>query len=103
MSNFILLHPDDNVLICRKLSPVKSSVELDGVMVALNEEIHVGHKIARRALRAGDKVIKYGAPVGSMAVAVTAGGHVHLHNMKSDYIDSIPASRSANSKSLEQS
>jgi len=99
MSNFILLHPDDNVLICRKLSPMKSSVELDGVMVVLTAEIHVGHKIARRTLNAGDKVVKYGAPVGSITMTV---GHVHLHNMKSDYIDSIPASRSPNGKPLEK-
>jgi hypothetical protein len=63
-------------------------VEIDGVTTALREEIQVGHKIARRALSAGDSVIKYGAPIGSITVTVAAGGHVHLHNMKSDYISS---------------
>ena len=88
MSNFILLHPNDNVLICRKQSAAGDHVELDGSNVCLHEDILVGHKIARRSLNAGDRVIKYGAPIGSMTAAVAAGGHVHLHNMKSDYIAS---------------
>lgn len=83
----ILLHPDDNVLVCCR--PVHAG---EGVRVGAEEEIPVlqdtdlGHKLARRALSAGDKVIKYGAPIGSMTAAVPAGGWIHLHNMKSDYI-----------------
>ena len=88
MSNFILLHPDDNVLICRKQSPAGAQIQLDGMQMTLNQEIQVGHKIARCTLKAGDKVIKYGAPIGSMTASVAMGDHVHLHNMKSDYIDS---------------
>ena len=88
MSNFILLHVDDNVLICRKLTQAGTRIELDGVIVTLPEDIHVGHKIARRALQVGDKIIKYGAPVGSTTCAVVPGELVHLHNMKSDYIAS---------------
>ena len=57
-------------------------------MATLHEEIQVGHKIACYALKAGYKVIKYGAPIGLMTEAVDAGRHVHLHNMKSDYIAS---------------
>jgi (2R)-sulfolactate sulfo-lyase subunit alpha len=88
MSNFILLHTDDNVLICREPSVAGANTELDGITITLREQIQVGHKIARHALAVGDKVIKYGAPIGSVTVAVKAGGHVHVHNMKSDYIAS---------------
>jgi (2R)-sulfolactate sulfo-lyase subunit alpha len=51
-------------------------------------DVGVGHKLARHALAVGDKVLKYGAPIGSITAPVAAGGHVHLHNMKSDYIAS---------------
>jgi L-fuconolactonase len=83
----ILLHPDDNVLVCCRAVRAGERFKING-----NEDIHVlqdtdlGHKLARRSLSAGDKVIKYGAPIGSMKAAVTAGGWIHLHNMKSDYI-----------------
>ena len=88
MSPFILLHPDDNVLVCRARAEAGQSIIIDGEGVALNATIEVGHKIARHALNPGDKIIKYGAPIGSMIVPAARGDHVHMHNMKSDYIKS---------------
>ena len=83
----ILLHPDDNVLVCCRAVRVGERFR-----IGPDEEIHVlqdtdlGHKLARRALSTGEKVIKYGAPIGSMTADVQPGGWIHLHNMKSDYI-----------------
>ena len=87
-SPFLLLHPDDNVLVCRQHTQRGQSVVIDGDAVILADEIDVGHKIARRALRTGEKIIKYGAPIGSMKTDVQQGAHVHMHNMQSDYIKS---------------
>jgi hypothetical protein len=85
---FILLHPDDNVLVCRAPAAAGQTVQIDGAPVVLASAIEVGHKIARRDLKAGDKIFKYGAPIGSMTQAAKTGAHVHMHNMKSDYISS---------------
>lgn len=85
---FLLLHPDDNVLVCREHAAAGQQIDIDGVPVVLETEIEVGHKIARRDLIAGDKVLKYGAPIGSMTVDTARGAHVHMHNMRSDYISS---------------
>lgn len=85
---FILLHPDDNVLVCRQHAFRGQSITLDGDIVVLSDEITVGHKIARRDLKAGEKIIKYGAPIGSMKTDAARGTHVHMHNMQSDYIKS---------------
>ncbi|MEG3164370.1 UxaA family hydrolase [Sphingomonas sp. PB2P19] len=84
----ILLHPDDNVLIC--VSPIAAGdiLTVSGGTIPSREGITVGHKVARGSLRAGDKVIKYGAPIGSMTADAGAGDWVHMHNMKSDYIAS---------------
>ncbi|MDE2043377.1 MAG: altronate hydrolase, partial [Alphaproteobacteria bacterium] len=46
----------------------------------------VGHKVARHALPAGAKIIRYGAAIGSLTQDVAALAHVHMHNLKSDYI-----------------
>ena len=88
MSPFLLLHPDDNVLVCRRHALPGETVEIDGARVVLPHDIQVGHKIARGDLIIGDKVIKYGAPIGSMTASVQRGGHIHMHNMQSDYIKS---------------
>lgn len=88
ISPFVLLHADDNVLVCRMYAAAGTQFEIDGSTMTLLENIMVGHKIARHALKSGDKVLKYGAPIGSMIADVAAGGHVHMHNMKSDYIAS---------------
>lgn len=85
---FLLLHPDDNVLVCRAHASARETIVIDGAEVALPDTIDVGHKIARRDLKAGDKIFKYGAAIGSMTRDAQRGAHIHMHNMKSDYIPS---------------
>ena len=84
----ILLHPDDNILVCVAQIYEGDAIPIDGEPVVITRDIGVGHKLARRALNVGDKVYRYGAPIGSMVEAAATGEHVHMHNMKSDYIPS---------------
>jgi (2R)-sulfolactate sulfo-lyase subunit alpha len=84
----ILLHPDDNVLVLAEAISAGQAIEIDGASLAAPHDVAVGHKIARHALAVGDKVLKYGAPIGSMTAPAAPGAHVHMHNMKSDYIAS---------------
>jgi (2R)-sulfolactate sulfo-lyase subunit alpha len=85
---FILLHPDDNVLVCRARADAGTLVPSNDIMLTLPVSIDVGHKIARYDLKIGDKIFKYGAPIGSMVADASAGDHIHMHNMQSDYIKS---------------
>lgn len=85
--SLILLHPDDNVLVLSAAIRTGDALTIDGLPVAA-ADVGVGHKVARHALATGDKVLKYGAPIGSMTAPAAAGEHVHMHNMKSDYIAS---------------
>ncbi len=88
-ARLILLHPDDNVLICvRPLAAGDRLALTDGRAVTIADDIAIGHKLARLPLRAGDKVVKYGAPIGSMTADAAVGQWVHMHNMRSDYISS---------------
>jgi hypothetical protein len=84
----LLLHPDDNILVARRDIAQGELVEMDGESFNMPAAIELGHKLARRALAADARVLKYGAPIGSMKIAVARGEHVHLHNLKSDYIPS---------------
>ncbi len=84
----ILLHPSDNVLICVAQIHAGDLLDIDGEAITAEKAIGVGHKLARVNLQPGDKVLRYGAPIGSMTSPAAKGEHVHMHNMKSDYIPS---------------
>jgi len=89
----ILLHPQDKVLICVVHIYAGDVIVVDGESVVINTDIEVGHKLARTNLAIGDKVYRYGAPIGSMTATAVRGEHVHMHNMQSDYIPSHTRTR----------
>jgi SAF domain len=80
------LHRDDNVLIV--VAPVKpgDSDIIEGRDIVFTQNIAIGHKVAARDLKAGEKVYKCGVPIGSATEVIPAGKHMHLHNLKSNYI-----------------
>jgi hypothetical protein len=84
----LLLHPDDNIVVARRDIAAGEKVELDGESFTIPAAVELGHKLARRSIEADARVLKYGAPIGSMKMRVSRGEHVHLHNLKSDYIPS---------------
>jgi hypothetical protein len=85
----ILLSPQDNICVACTHLAAGETVLIDGAAVVLRESIPLGHKLARRPIRAGEKITKYGAPIGSATGDIAVGAHVHLHNLKSDYIPSF--------------
>jgi (2R)-sulfolactate sulfo-lyase subunit alpha len=52
------------------------------VRVTALDDIPLGHKVALSDVAKGETVIKYGHDIGETVAAVRAGGHVHVHNMK---------------------
>lgn len=84
--SLLLMSPDDNCLIARMPLAAGLPVEIDGALVILPQAIGLGHKVARRAMRAGERVLRYGAPIGSLSAAVAIGAHIHTHNLESDYL-----------------
>lgn len=84
MMKMIHIHPDDNVAVA--LAEVKKgdTAELDKCVVTVAEDIQRGHKMALRDIAEGEKIIKYGYPIGHASRAVKAGEWVHVHNVKTD-------------------
>jgi hypothetical protein len=82
----LLLVPEDNVYCACVDIPAGSEIEMDGRAVAVGEDIPTGFKIAREDLKAGEKIFKYGAPIGSLTEDVPRGAIIHTHNLKSDYL-----------------
>ncbi len=82
----LLMAEQDNCLIARSALHIGDIVLIDARPVILTQNIDIGHKLARRALAIGDKVLRYGAPIGSVTHAIAIGEHIHTHNLESDYI-----------------
>lgn len=93
----LLLAPGDSVFVLRGQIAAGEEIAVEGQRVRVPVALGLGHKIARRAMAPGEKVVKYGAPIGSATAAIAPGDHVHLHNLKSDYTAtvSLDASRDA--------
>ena len=81
----LLLDEADNVLVATSRIRAGETVMVADKAVAMPADLPIGHKIARRAIGLGEKIVKYGAPIGSATADIAAGAHVHVHNVKSDY------------------
>ncbi|HUY30525.1 MAG TPA: UxaA family hydrolase, partial [Acidimicrobiales bacterium] len=82
----LLLDPEDDCAVARVPIPAGTLVQIAGEQVLVGIDLGVGHKIAVRNLAPGDRVRKSGAVVGRTTAAVATGEHLHLHNLRSDYM-----------------
>ncbi|WP_102224791.1 UxaA family hydrolase [Acidimangrovimonas sediminis] len=74
--SLMILDPSDTVAVA--LSDMAAGETRDG-LTAL-EAIPRGHKIARRAMKAGEPVVKYGQIMAVASADIALGAHVHVQN-----------------------
>lgn len=80
------LSPNDNVCVAtRAIEPGERLTLAEGAVEA-TDRVPLGHKLAIAPIAAGEKIIKYGAPIGSATRDIAPGQHVHTHNVRSDYL-----------------
>lgn len=73
------LHADDNVLIALRELAIGTTISEHRVTVL--DRVPVGHKVAYRAINAGEPVRRYGQIIGVATCAICVGQHVHSHNL----------------------
>lgn len=94
----LVLSPRDNVGVALTALSEQQRVALpQGALVTA--AVPASHKVALRAIAAGEKIIKYGAPIGSARRNIAPGEHVHTHNIQSDYLP--PFGREGSSRGKE--
>ncbi|MSP48369.1 MAG: hypothetical protein EXQ95_03470 [Alphaproteobacteria bacterium] len=83
----IRLSPDDSVATVLRAVSRGERVRIGGggadIVLEAIENVPLCHKIALMALRPGDRILKYGEPIGEATQAIRPGGHVHVHNLRS--------------------
>lgn len=86
MEKLMRIHPDDNVMVVKRTIEPGDVQIIGGTPVTFQRSIGLGHKIAATDIGKGTQVVKFGVPIGSATEDIPLGGHVHLHNLKSDYL-----------------
>lgn len=80
MKNYIKINNLDNVAVA--LDQLNIGETYQGV--TLRDNIAKGHKFALCDIMKGQDVIKYGNPIGKATANITAGSHVHEHNVQTN-------------------
>jgi hypothetical protein len=84
-AKLLRLGPDDHVAVVVRRFADGEEMLIDGVRLSAPCDLGLGHKIAVRPVAAGQRIMKYGAPIGRATRDITVGEHVHVHNLASDY------------------
>ncbi|PJG85207.1 UxaA family hydrolase [Conservatibacter flavescens] len=82
MKRFIQIQPQDNVAVA--LQDLPAGTILDELDIVLLQDIARGHKFALFSITQGENVVKYGYPIGHATQSISAGEHVHTHNVKTN-------------------
>ena len=78
------IHPNDNVAVALTDIAAGEEITLGSSTVKAAEAIARGHKMAIRPIAEGEKIVKYGYPIGHATKAIGAGEWVHIQNVKTD-------------------
>ncbi len=80
------LSPADNIVVLTRGIEAGEMIFIGDQKIPAPARLGPGHKLASRDIRRGEKILKYGAPIGSASRNIQMGEHVHLHNLQSDYL-----------------
>ena len=83
MKAALVISERDNVATAFEPLAAGRELDIDGLAITVAEPIPSGHKVALRAIAAGEPVVKYGSPIGLASAAIGPGQHVHTHNLSS--------------------
>ena len=87
---FLIHEPSDSVGVA--VVDIKAGEKVAGTFlhdhtksleVLARNDVPLGHKIALKDVPEKGNVVKYGVVIGGASKAITAGDHVHVHNLKS--------------------
>ena len=81
----IRLDSQDNILVARKDINQGERIYILGQKIEIKEKVKLGFKVALRNIKQGEKIIKFGIPIGSAIAKISIGETIHVHNIKSDY------------------
>ena len=83
----IIMEAADSVATAMQDIEPHTEIELplagDKLTIHVTEKIKFGHKFAIRDIKKGERIVKYGEPIGIARRDIRIGQHVHVHNLES--------------------
>jgi altronate hydrolase len=77
----VIDHADNVATLLVDLAEQEPVVTGEGAALTVQQPIPAGHKVALVDLAEGEIIRKYGHPIGVAGQAISAGEHVHTHNL----------------------
>jgi len=77
----IILKTNDDVALLKERLETQTILEYNGEKISLSADIPAGHKVALKEIRRDNPIRKYGQIIGFATADITAGEHVHHHNV----------------------
>ena len=81
----IVMHDDDSVATVLINVVAGTQIRLQSLDVLhelyISEDIPLYHKVAIRVIETGEEVLKNGHVIGIATMQISAGSHVHVHNL----------------------
>ncbi len=85
MKKYIIINQNDNVGVA--IEDIFKGELLDGIRLV--DDVKKGHKFSLCDIKQGEKIVKYGYPIGEATQDILRGAHVHSHNVKTLLADKI--------------
>lgn len=81
MTTALLINPSDNVAVLFHEVKKGEFVFVQNKQITSKTDIPAGHKICIKPIHKGERIIKYGLPIGLAIEDITIGEWVHSHNV----------------------
>ena len=83
MNAVLVISGRDNVATALEPLDAGRTIRVAAASLTVVDAVPRGHKVALRAIGAGEAVVKYGSPIGTATADIAPGAHVHTHNVAS--------------------
>ncbi|MCX2734837.1 MULTISPECIES: UxaA family hydrolase [unclassified Bacillus (in: firmicutes)] len=87
MKEVIKIHKNDNVLLAMRHFNKGERLHTDGLTIEVKDPVKRGHKIALQTIEENGSIIKYGFSIGRATRRISAGEHIHTHNLQTNLSD----------------
>src|SRR5881409_4246140 len=77
----VLLRAEDDVAVAKAELAAGTVLEDGTTRIEVRQDIRPGHKVARKAVRRGEPVRRYGQVIGFATQDIAVGEHVHTQNL----------------------